>query len=201
MNELLANLGPFSSLGDFLATLFYNHAHGETDPRGLTHAKAVARFLRGSTEIRMSHILPLIYKHRHSYPSVSSSRPEEQKKMFCTQGPLDDIHHARPFLSTWAARLTAVESRKQVGHGTRDDPDDPDDHVQLRATTNGRGKGQVINRSHMARFSLVRLQQKYKKRQSLPMFLTEYMAAPRVNGVFVVRARRPHPLVKKKLHL
>ncbi|KAJ6620156.1 hypothetical protein B0H10DRAFT_1946222 [Mycena sp. CBHHK59/15] len=85
MNDFPANLEPFSSLGDFLATLFYDHAHGQTDPRGLTHAKAAARFLRGSTDIRMSHILPLIYKHRNSYPSVSSSRPEEQTKMFCTE--------------------------------------------------------------------------------------------------------------------
>ncbi|KAJ7686003.1 hypothetical protein B0H17DRAFT_1204550 [Mycena rosella] len=100
------------------------------------------------------------------------------------------------FYFTWAARLTAVEARKQVGDGTRDDPDDPDDRVQLQATTNGRGKGEVITRQHMGNFSLVRIEKKYKKRQALPMFLTEYMAAPKVKGVFVVRARRPHPMIQ-----
>ncbi|KAJ7635590.1 hypothetical protein DFH06DRAFT_1336611 [Mycena polygramma] len=46
------------------------------------------------------------------------------------------------------------------------------------------------------RFSIHRLEKKYRKRQPLAMFLTESMAAPEVkDGVFVVRARRPHPMI------
>ncbi|KAJ7890240.1 hypothetical protein B0H13DRAFT_1887712 [Mycena leptocephala] len=143
----------------------------------------------------MSHIFPLIYKHRNSFPSINSSHVHEQDTIFSTDGPLADIHHARPFLSTWAARVTAVEARKQVGKGTQDDPDDPKDHVQLRAKSNGRGNGHVITRHEMGNFSLHRLERKYRKRQPPLTFLAEYMAAPEIkNGVLIIREQRPHPM-------
>ncbi|KAJ7093572.1 hypothetical protein C8R44DRAFT_646089 [Mycena epipterygia] len=195
MEKLLQNLEPFDSLGDLLATLFHNQTRGQPDPRGPTHSKSVARFLRRSMMIKMADILPLIYKHRKSYPSSKSVRAHEKDEMFSTAGPLNEIHHARPFLSTWALRLTAAEARKQIGDGTRDDPEDPDDHVQLRAKSNGRGNGQVITRHHMGHFSIRAVESKYRKRQRVPKFLTEYMSAPRVKGVFVVRERRPHPII------
>ncbi|KAJ7829381.1 hypothetical protein B0H14DRAFT_3088117 [Mycena olivaceomarginata] len=189
VDKLLGGLGPFESLGEFLAFMFFNRVHGETDPRGESHAIAVAKFLRGSTTIRMSHILPLIYKHRNSFPSINSLHSAEQNDMFSDAEPPKDIHHTRPFISTWALRLTAAEARKQIWDGTRDDPDDPDDHVQLQAQTNGRGKGKVITREDMSRFSIA-------SRQRVPMFLTKYMSAPRVKGVFVVRAKRPYPMIQ-----
>jgi hypothetical protein len=58
MDKFLENLEPFDSFGDFLAVLFHNRIHGESDPRGLTHAKSVARFLQGHTTIRMANIFP-----------------------------------------------------------------------------------------------------------------------------------------------
>ncbi|KAJ7898840.1 hypothetical protein B0H14DRAFT_3554251 [Mycena olivaceomarginata] len=194
VDKLLGSLGPFESLGEFLAFVFFNRVHGETDPRGESHAIAVAKFLRGSTTIRMSHILPLIYKHRNSFPSINSLHSAEQNDMFSDAEPPKDIRHARPFISTWALRLTAAEARKQIWDGTRDDPDDPDDHVQLRAQTNGRGKGKVITREDISRFSIASVHKKYMKRQRVPMFLTKYMSAPRVKGAFVVRATRPYPM-------
>lgn len=51
----------FDTLGDFLAILFFNRIHGESDPRGVTHANAVARFLQGSSAMKMADILILIY--------------------------------------------------------------------------------------------------------------------------------------------
>lgn len=95
----------------------------------------VARLLHGLTEIKMSHIFPLIYNHRSSYPSINSPHADEQNRMFATRGPLDDIRNARPYLSTWATRTVAVEIRRQVAILAKDDPDDPDYHVQLRAST------------------------------------------------------------------
>jgi hypothetical protein len=195
VDKLLGSLGPFESLGEFLAFVFFNRVHGETDPRGESHAIAVAKFLHGSTTIRMSHILPLIYKHRNSFPSINSLHSAEKNDMFSDAEPPKDIRHARPFISTWALRLTAAEARQQIWDGTRDDPDDPDDHVQLRAQTNGRGKGKVITREDMSRFSIASVHKKYMKRQRVPMFLTKYMSAPRVKGAFVVRATRPYPMV------
>ncbi|KAJ7183909.1 hypothetical protein C8R46DRAFT_1159212 [Mycena filopes] len=174
MESFLSNLAPFSSLGDFLSILFFNRQRSSRG--GTTHAKAVSRFLSGRSEIRMSHILPLIYKHRSSVLSISSARSNERDQMFCTSGRLEDIQHARPFMSTWAARLTAEEARQQILTATSDDPDDPDTHIQLRATSNGRGPGHVIMPQDVAHFS--------------------FMSAPRVKGVFVVRKRRPHPMIQ-----
>jgi hypothetical protein len=57
MDEFLQNY-VFDSIRDFLSILFYNRPHGESDPHGPTHAVAVAHFLRGRTNIKMSEILP-----------------------------------------------------------------------------------------------------------------------------------------------
>jgi hypothetical protein len=115
--------------------------------------------------------------------------------MFSTSIPLDDIHHARLFLSSWAARKVGAEARKQIWRLTHDDPDDPLDRVQLRASTNGRGTGHVVTRDDIGRFSIKRLQEKYDKCAPLPMFLTQSMAAPHRNGTVYVRRIRPHPIV------
>jgi hypothetical protein len=65
----------------------------------------------------------LIYHHRCSYPAKDSSRLLEREMMFSTTREASTIHHARPFLSTWAAKLVATEARKQIGRATRDDPE------------------------------------------------------------------------------
>ncbi|KAJ7689627.1 hypothetical protein B0H17DRAFT_1180201 [Mycena rosella] len=118
----------------------------------------------------MSDILPLICSHKASYPASKSADVHEQKEMFATTGPADQIHHARPFISTWATRLFAFEGRKQVGRSAQNDPDDPERRDNLRAQTNGRKEGVE--------------------------FCTEVWSAPMAKGVFFVRKRRPHPIIQ-----
>ncbi|KAJ7723591.1 hypothetical protein B0H14DRAFT_3519887 [Mycena olivaceomarginata] len=197
MDEFLQNY-PFDSIGDFLSVLFYNRPHGESDPCGITHAIAVAQFLRGRTDIKMSEILPLIYHHRCSYPAKDSSRLPEREMMFCTTREAGTIHHARPFISTWAAKLVAAEARKQIGRATRNDPEDPDARVQLRASTNGRGKAavHVVTWDDFKNFSIQRLAETFRLKLSLPMFLSQYMSAPKEKGAFIVRKRRPYPMIQ-----
>jgi hypothetical protein len=195
MDDFLQNY-PFDSIGDFLSILFYNRPHGESDPRGPTHAVAVAHFLRGRTDIKMSEIMPLIYHHRCSHPAKDSSHLPEREMMFCTTREASTIHHARPFISTWAAKLVAAEARKQIGRATRDDPEDPDSRVQLRATTNGREKAvHVVTWDDFKNFSVWHLAETFQLKLSLPMFLTKYMSAPMEKGVFVERKQRPFPMV------
>jgi len=69
METFLKDSG-FDSVGKFLKILFYNPSHlsGESDPWGSCHAKAVSRFLPGWNKIKMSDIISLIYKHKHSAP-------------------------------------------------------------------------------------------------------------------------------------
>jgi len=71
METFLKDLG-FDSVGEFLKILFYNPSHtsGESDPWGSCHAKAISRFLQGRNKIKMSDIISLIYKHKHSAPQV-----------------------------------------------------------------------------------------------------------------------------------
>jgi hypothetical protein len=196
MDEFLQNY-PFDSIGDFLFILFYNCPHGESDPRGLTHAVAVAHFLSGRTDIKMSEIMPLIYHHCCSYPAKDSNCLPEREMMFCTTREANTIHHARPFISTWAAKLVAAEARKQIGRATRDDPEDPDARVQLRASTNGRRKAavHVVTWDDFKNFSVQRLAETFRLKLSLPMFLSKYMSTPMKKGVFIKRKQRPYPMV------
>jgi hypothetical protein len=118
--------------------------------------------------------------------------------MFCTTGEASTIHHARPFISTWATRLVAAEARKQIGRATTDDSDDPDFRVQLRAGTNGRGKAaaHLVTWRDFQNFSIKALAEKFLVKLGLPMFLTKYMSAPMKNGVFIEREQRPYPMVR-----
>ncbi|KAK6992358.1 hypothetical protein R3P38DRAFT_3331169 [Favolaschia claudopus] len=164
---------PFDSVGDFLSILFYDPVRGEPDPRGFAHANAVARFLRGLADVKMSHILPLIYRHRCSYPSRNSARLSERQSMFSTAEAAAAIHHARPFISTWATQLVATEARKQIGRATVDDSEDEESRVQLRG-------------ADFDNFSMGALAEKFALTLPLPMYLTEQMAAPKVDGEPVV---------------
>lgn len=192
MEELL-KIAPFDNLGDFLAILFHNPIRGKPNPRGTTHTHVVAQFLRGRTTIKMSDILPLMYHHKASFPTSKSVNVHEQNQMFSTSGPVDESNHARPFISTWATRLVAAEARKQIGRATRDDPEDPEARVQLRATSNGRRAAHVVTWKELLQNT------KYSIRLPLPWFLTEYMSAPKSKGAFFVRKRRPHPIVSVSL--
>ncbi|KAF8184385.1 hypothetical protein K438DRAFT_1544545, partial [Mycena galopus ATCC 62051] len=193
MEQMLKN-SPFDSLGDMLSTIFYNRPRGVPDPRGTTHQRVVAQFLRGRTNTKMSDILPLIYHHKASYPHSTAVNVAEQKDMFSTVGHMDKIHHARPFMSTWATRLVATEARKQVGRATREDSGDSVKGGRPVARTNGRKDGvHVITWPELlANFNIKKIHEKYSVRLPLPMFLTESMAAPSSKGVFVVRKRRPY---------
>ncbi|KAJ6452362.1 hypothetical protein C8R47DRAFT_1204352 [Mycena vitilis] len=197
MEKLLTEY-PFDTLGEFLSILFHNPVRGEPDPRGRKHSRVVARFLRGRTAIKMADVFPLIYKHKASFPSSKSLDVHEQKRMFDTAGSADEINHARPFLSTWATRLVAFEGRKQVGRCTRDDPDDPEHKVQLRAQTNGRRAGaQVVSMKQLlSHFNLKFLGTRYSIRLPLVWFMTELWAAPMSKGAIFVRKRRPHPIIQ-----
>ncbi|KAF8172932.1 hypothetical protein K438DRAFT_1611320, partial [Mycena galopus ATCC 62051] len=174
----------FDSIGDLLAILFYNRPHGESDPRGFTHATSVAHFLCGRTDIY--------------FPAKDSPHVHERELMFSTTDKAADIRYARPFMSTWATRLVASEARKQVGRATVDDPEDPESRVQLRASSNGCGNSgaHVVTWRDFRNFSIDALAKRFWLKLSLPMFLTKYMSAPRVKGVFIERRRRPYPMVR-----
>ncbi|KAF8212894.1 hypothetical protein K438DRAFT_2167933 [Mycena galopus ATCC 62051] len=193
MEELLKN-SPFDSLGDMLSVIFYNCPRGVPDPRGTTHKRVVAQFLRGRTNIRMSHILPLMYHHKASYPPSTSVNVSEQKEMFSTTGPADKSHHACPFMSTWATRLVATEARKQIGRATRENSDDEEKGGRPVARTNGRKDDvHVITWPELlANFNMKKIHEKYSVRLPLAIFLTASMAAPSSKGAFVVRKRRPY---------
>ncbi|KAJ7162019.1 hypothetical protein C8R46DRAFT_1282301 [Mycena filopes] len=196
MEELLQNWA-FDSVGNFLATLFYNKPREEPDPRGTTHAHTIAHFLRGRDKIKMSTILPLIYHHKASYPTKKSANRHEKQQMFATSGPADQSNHARPFMSTWAVRLVAAEARKQVGRATRDDPERPDEHARFQAQSNKRTNAETVTWPMLlANFNLTKIHTKYSIRLPLAIFLTESMAAPSSKGKFFVRKRRPHPMIQ-----
>ncbi|KAJ7796096.1 hypothetical protein B0H14DRAFT_2390994 [Mycena olivaceomarginata] len=198
LETLLKDQFPFDTLGEFLQTLFYNPVRSEPDPRGRTHCLVISQFLRGRSDIKMSDILPLMYHHKSSFPTSKTEHVAEQKLMFSTTDPtLNEIHHARPFISTWAVNLVAAEARRQVGRATRDDLDDPEDHTRLRARTNGRSGAHVVSwKELLSNFSMKSIHNKFRVRVPLPIFLTEAMAAPKSKGVYFVRKRRPHPFIQ-----
>jgi len=133
METFLKDSG-FNSVGEFLTILFYNPSHlsGESDPRGSCHAKAVSCFLQRRNKIKMSDIISLIYKHKHSVPLLASPLYSERHASFSPSVTASEIFHVRPSLFTWAINLVANHIHREIYDLTS-----KDDDVHLRASTNG----------------------------------------------------------------
>jgi hypothetical protein len=184
----------FDSLGEFLEILFYNPSRlsGEPDPRGSCHAKAVSRFLQGRNKIKMSNIISLIYKHKHSAPSPASPLYSERHASFSPSVSPGEIFHARPSLFSWATNLVADRVHHEIHTLTV-----KDNISHLRASTNGRHPDRVnlVTWEALGRFSIPVLCEKYKTRAPVSWYLTESMSASRKNGIVILKKRRPHPIV------
>ncbi|KAJ6615998.1 hypothetical protein B0H10DRAFT_1949475 [Mycena sp. CBHHK59/15] len=186
----------FRSLGAFLEVLFHVRDFSVNDPRAPSHEHMVTSFLNSNSNIGMADIIDLIYDHPQSRPT--NDNPESQL-YFC---PLDvaspkDINFGRPALSTWALQKVGPEMRRQVGNLTQNDPDDPEDITQLRASTNGRAKYICLATwNHLGRVSIPWMAGTYKRRARGVWDITECMGAPTVNGAVVIRTRRPHLTVQ-----
>ncbi|KAJ6628087.1 hypothetical protein B0H10DRAFT_2209762 [Mycena sp. CBHHK59/15] len=90
--------------------------------------------------------------------------------------------------------------RRQVRNLTQNDPDDPEDITQLRASTNGRAKYICLATwNHLGRVSISWMAGTYKRRARGVWDITECMGAPTVNGAVVIRTRRPHPTVQVRV--
>jgi hypothetical protein len=187
MEQLLKDYG-FDSLGEFLKILFYNQSpfSGQPDPRGVCHAKS-------RNKVKISDIITLVYKHKHSAPSPSSPHASEGHAPFSPSVSPADFFYARPSLFTWATNLVANHIHCEIYELAA-----KDDDVHLRASMNGRRPTDSVNLvtwEALGRFSIAAVVEKYKSRAPVAWHLMECMAASRKNGVLVVKKQRPHPIV------
>ncbi|KAJ7733725.1 hypothetical protein DFH07DRAFT_780514 [Mycena maculata] len=196
MHNILGHISQdLGGLGNFLELLFYHRPHGTKDVRTNRHKAMVTAFLGGQTNIKMGHILDLIYHHRQSQPPPDS---EERDFALSHKIPHTDISFAQPSISSWALVLIGTEARKQVGALTKNDPTDPTDTTQIWASTNGRAKEAVLAdwEKLTEGLSISKIAAKYARRGSVPWYLTEMMSAPAKSGAIVVRQRRPHTTIQ-----
>ena len=150
----------------------------------------------------MGHVISLIYNHRQSQPKASSVHVNDALLSFSTITSPAAIHHASPALSAWAAQLIGNEVYREIGKLTKNDPGDPNDHTQLRASTNGCGKNvHVATWEDFGKFSIEDIGRKYKNRAPLSHHLIESMAGPRNGqGQVIVWQRRPNPIVSLQIY-
>ena len=183
----------FRSLGAFLDVVFHVREHRSQDLRTATHRSMVTAFLKGESTVQVSHIIDAIYRHPEGRPNTDSEHAHEKNLSFSTTISPNDIHHARPSLSSWATQLVGNTVHYEIGRLTRNDPDDINDRTQLRASKNSRSKGaDLATWDDLGKFSITSLAAKYKQRAPLAWYLTESMAAPKNKGVIAMRVRRPH---------
>ncbi|EDR07039.1 uncharacterized protein LACBIDRAFT_328320 [Laccaria bicolor S238N-H82] len=182
MEQLLKDSG-FDSVSELLKILFYNlsHVSGQPDPRGVCHAKSVARFLQGRN------------KHKHSAPAPSSPHAPERHAPFSPSVSPANIFYVHPSLFTWVTNLITNHVHCEIHELVA-----KDDDVHLRASTNGRRPMDSVNLvtwEALERFSIADLVEKYKSRAPVAWHLMKCTAASRKNGaVVVVKKQRPHPI-------
>ncbi|KAJ6471022.1 hypothetical protein C8R45DRAFT_1165764 [Mycena sanguinolenta] len=186
----------FRSLGAFLQVLFYNRISGVPDPRTPRHVRVTAAFLGGESNVTMATIINLIYNHRQSRAPKHSPQHSMEFSPPDIASPRE-IDYARPALSTWALLTVAAELRRQIGGLTHNDPSNPLDITQLRASTNGRAKNvRLATWDTFGKLSIPLIGGTYKRRARAVWYITESMGAPTANGAIVIRKRRPHIAVQ-----
>ncbi|KAJ7199394.1 hypothetical protein GGX14DRAFT_324538, partial [Mycena pura] len=187
MHDILGHISKdLDGLGIFLELLFYNRPHGEKDVRTKRHKSMVSAFLggqnTGANTVKMGHIIELIYNHRQSQPPTHTP---ERELAFSPKVAHTDISFARPSLSSWALVLVGKEARRQIGNLTQNDPTDPTDTTQMRASTNGRVRD--ANVASWEKFtkslSIPEIAKKYERRSPVAWYLSEMMAASTKAGV------------------
>ncbi|KAJ7130913.1 hypothetical protein C8R46DRAFT_1235915 [Mycena filopes] len=197
IDSVLLTIGKeFDSLGHFLEVMFYNRISGVFDPRTPRHVRAVTAFLGGESNVTMATLINLLYNHPQSRPSRDSPDFSLHFAPPDISSPRD-INAARPALSTWALQIVGPELRRQTWDLTQNDPTDPADTTQLRASTNGRAKSiRLATWDAFDRVSIPRIASTYKRRARGLWYVTECCGAPTMNGATVLRKRRPHNAVQ-----
>ncbi|KAF7293112.1 hypothetical protein MKEN_01468500 [Mycena kentingensis (nom. inval.)] len=189
----------FRSIGRFLEVLFHNRKKDEPDPRTQRHARAVTSFLIGESNIGIAVIINLIYNHRQSRPPRASAEYGANFSPPDIYSPRD-LNYAQPVLSTWALQIVCNEFHRQVGLLTKNDPTNPSDHTQLRASANARTQKakqvRLVTWDSLGQLSIPTIADAYKRRAPAVWYATERMGAPTVQGVTVLRKRRPHTAVQ-----
>ncbi|KAJ7770955.1 hypothetical protein B0H14DRAFT_3096055 [Mycena olivaceomarginata] len=144
------------------------------------HERVVTRFLQGKDKGKMADIIELIYHHRQSRPKPKY--PAERAAAFSARIPFGTLKHAAPALSDWATQLVKARAHfvKKCG--------DPASRSHIRARSNATWED--------VKFTILDVAQHYEREGELIWDLTEAMAAPKKNGVVVVRKRRPHPVIQ-----
>ncbi|EDR01138.1 uncharacterized protein LACBIDRAFT_312459 [Laccaria bicolor S238N-H82] len=144
----------------------------------------------------MSDIIVLVYGHKHSAPSPSSPLYSERHALFSPSVSPAEIFHARPSLFSWATNLVATHVHREIDQLSRTNVPGGENH--LRASTNGRRPDhfKLVTWQALGEFNISALCEKYKVRAPVSWYMTEPMAASRKGGVFIVKKRRPHPIVQ-----
>ncbi|KAJ6628483.1 hypothetical protein B0H10DRAFT_2209395 [Mycena sp. CBHHK59/15] len=104
----------FRSLGAFLEVLFHVRDTAVSDPRTPSHEQQVTAFLGGQSNVRMAHIIDLIYRHPQGRPLKADRESGLYFAPPDVAAPMD-IKFARPALSTWALQLVGPDIRREVG--------------------------------------------------------------------------------------
>jgi len=140
----------------------------------------------------MSDIISLIYKHKHSMPSLASPLYSEHHASFSPSVSPVEIFHACPSLFSWATNLVADHVHHEIYALTA-----KDDTTHLRASTNGHRLDHVnlVTWEALGRFSMAALCKKYKAHAPVSWYLTESMTACRKNGIIILKKQHPHPIV------
>jgi hypothetical protein len=204
MEQVISTItNDFDSMGDFLQTLFYIHSRADreshkADPRAQNHQAAVTTLLQGSASVRIADIITLIYKHPQSQPSTKSDRFFERKLAFSPGTSIADIRHALPALSTWEMHLVADRLSLEITTLTRDDPSDPTDHAQLRASANERSRSstKVLAWHDLGKLSMQDIADRYQRRAPLVWYITQRMTTTQKQGLVITRIRRPVYVVR-----
>lgn len=193
----------FRSFGHFMDAFSENFAVGSFDPRSDRHRDAASSWMSGRTRFRPVHLIEAIYRNRHSVPRYDSVHVDELERVFDGDCNPQELHFSRPALSCWAAQLVGKRCAAELKKLGQYDPSHPNFRTHLQASVNSRmrEKRETVTQENVFEFSMQGTADILKARAPLSWYITECMAAPRKNGVVVVRTRRPHPFVCRHIFL
>jgi hypothetical protein len=192
----------FTGISHFLDIYLLIPSQDGGNPRSMQHRNSVVSFLAGNDTFKASHLVERLYNHPSSQPQYFSTHRAE-RELF-TSLPPERLHFARPALSSWALKIVGEKAHREVGKLTKLKESDEEglNSIQLCVGTNGRGrKTRIVTWDDIKNLDIMTLGTCFKKEAPVTMRLLECMAAPRKDGMVVVRKRRPFHLVSYSMVL
>ncbi|THU82314.1 hypothetical protein K435DRAFT_691776, partial [Dendrothele bispora CBS 962.96] len=193
----------YASVAEFFYDFVEPIPPGSSQAFGERHRASLQAFLQGRMKVKSVELVVRMFNHRYSFPSTRcKDYVEERSKSYSLSIlSLSTIKYARCSLSSWATQIVGnrvYRDMKDLIHPKPNDNKPIFINPRLVTSANMRTKAKgvkTVTKDDLLSFKISDHVHFFKDRVPLIWYLTECMAAPRMNSLLITCKRRPPSIV------